>query len=71
MLHTDVLRLISLQLYPYKLSICKELHSLYDDNWYRDKLSLLNPRLNLYTLTNYEDLYNKYLLRIYFKALPI
>jgi len=59
MLYTDVLRLISLYLNPFKLFICKELHDLYNDNWYFDKLTLLNPGINLYTSTNYEDLYQK------------
>lgn len=58
MLPFDILRLISLQLEPYKLSICKDLHNLYNDNWYEDKLNMFYPSLKS---DNYKDLYKKYL----------
>jgi hypothetical protein len=63
MLHFDILRLISLQLDPYELSISKELHIMYNDTWYYDKLVLLYPDLNLFTTTNYKDLYKKSLMQ--------
>jgi hypothetical protein len=59
MLHFDVLKLISLQLDPHKLSINKELHGIYNDTWYHEKLVLSYPNLNLFTITNYKDLYKK------------
>jgi hypothetical protein len=63
MLHFDILRLISLQLDPYELSISKELHIMYNDAWYYDKLVLLYPDLNLFTTTDYKDLYKKSLMQ--------
>jgi len=58
MLHSDVLRLISLYLNPCKLSVCKELHDFYNDSWYFDKLTRIYPNLQS---TNYKNLYKKYL----------
>lgn len=60
MLPFDVLRLISLKLNPHTLSINKELHNMYDDTWYQDKITLLEPNMNLFS-TNYKDLYKKYI----------
>jgi hypothetical protein len=60
MLDDDVLRLISLELSPHKLSVCKRLHCMYNDSWYEDKLKILNPDKTLFIQTNFKDLYTKY-----------
>lgn len=57
----DILRLISLYLKPYHLTINKELFSIYNNTWYFDKLRLFNLIDNSYMLTNYRDMYYKYL----------
>lgn len=59
-LPNDIIRLISLLVRPHLFSINKDLITLYDDIWYQDKLQLLYPN-KLYTATNYQDLYKKYL----------
>src|SRR5690606_12903477 len=60
MLRIDILRLISLKLDPHKLSICKELHNLYNDSWYQDKLLLLEPNRILDKPMS-KDLYKEYM----------
>ena len=61
MLHTDVFYEISLYCQPFKLSVNKELNSLYKDDWFKTKLQNLFPDKKLFTATNYKDLYKKYL----------
>lgn len=56
----DIIRQISLYCKPKTITINRELSKMYNDIWFYDKLSLDNPGIKLYTSTNYEDLYKKY-----------
>lgn len=69
----DILRLFSLYLEPLKLAVCWELLNMYNDNWYFDKLTLLYPGYNLYTVNDYKDLYRKSLINgtIYYDSINI
>jgi len=60
MLYSDLYYKISLYLDFNKLSVSKELHNMYNDIWFLDKLQYLNPETKLYTPTNYKSLYQKY-----------
>jgi hypothetical protein len=61
MLHTDLFYEISLYCKPYILSVNKELNLLYSEEWFKTKLQRLFPDKKLFTITNYMDLYKKYL----------
>jgi hypothetical protein len=56
----ELIRYISLFLPPNTFSnVSKSLSNLYNDYWYYEYLTILYPNINLYTNTNYKDLYNK------------
>lgn len=57
----DIFRLISLQLNPRSLGVCKSLYHMYDNIWYKDKLQILNPSLKIREYPNYKELYDSYL----------
>jgi hypothetical protein len=59
MLHSDVLRLISLRLGPFHLLINKETASFYNQTWFKDKLEMTCP--GLLEHDDYKSLYKKYL----------
>ena len=59
MLPIELYRYISYFLKPGWLSICKELHLLYDDNWYKTKL-YMKSQVNLSTASTYKKLYRLY-----------
>ena len=59
----EIFKLISLHVNPGDLAVCKRLLKLYDDNWYHDHLHLKYPNINLYTKTNYKDLWKLSLLQ--------
>lgn len=61
MLSWDIFRLFSLYLKPYAFAINKLLLTIYNDDWFHDKLQHIYPNLKLYTSTNYIDLYQRYL----------
>lgn len=51
---------ISLFLFPKYLNlICKQFNELYDDFWYKTKLQLTYPNVNLWTPNTYEYLYKQ------------
>ena len=54
----EIWELISYYLDPYSLAICKFLSQIYNnDRWYYYHLNIKYPNLNLYTKTNYQNLY--------------
>src|SRR5579872_1623671 len=55
----EIVRLISLHLPPYTLSVAKHLNGMYTDDWFRDKLTILYPHLNLCTHWTYKELYKR------------
>lgn len=57
----ELFNLISLHCKPCFFSLNKELHLLYNDEWFQNKLQMLFPGRKLFTITNYKDLYKKYL----------
>ena len=59
MLSIELWKLISLELHPYKLAVCKELTSMYTDFWFQDKLKQQYPDKELWTPTTFKDLYKK------------
>jgi hypothetical protein len=55
----EIVRLISIFLPSYALSVSKYTNQMYDEHWFRDKLTLLYPRLNLCTHWTYKELYKR------------
>ena len=57
----ELFNLISLHCKPCFFSLNKELHLLYNDEWFQNKLQMLFPGRKLFTITNYKNLYQRYL----------
>ena len=57
----ELFNLISLHCKPYLFSVNKELHLLYNDEWFQNKLQTLFPGRKLFTISNYKNLYRRYL----------
>ena len=57
----DIFRIISLYLPQYHLSLNKQLHNIYNKNWYCEYIKHNYPKIKFCT-TNYKDLYEKSLL---------
>ena len=66
----DIFKVISLSLPSYHLSLNKQLHNMYDENWYYEYIKYNYPSIIPSTLTNYKDLYKKSLLEgeIYYRG---
>ena len=63
-LPVDIFKLISLYLKPYTFSVCCSLHKMYTDFWFKDKLILEYPDMELINTVdwNYKYFYKRSLL---------
>jgi hypothetical protein len=60
-LNLDLFYEISFFCKPFTLSISKDLHKIYTDNWFKTFLENKYPDKKLFTVTNYKDLYKRWL----------